>query len=223
MKKLILIVAIFAMAVASQAQRGGGMMGMMGGGGGVNNLMLLGREDVQEDLNLTLDQKTKLAEFTDRQAMMSRFQKVMADSGMSFEDMRSEEGRKKMQPMMEKMQAEITKEVEAVMTPEQNTRLKQIALQFYGFRSVQNKDVAKALEITDGQKAKIEELNKKVGEARMALFQKIQSQEITREEMQEKMAKNDEILNAEIGKLLTDAQKAKFTEMSGKKFNKRDQ
>lgn len=222
MKKLILIVAILAMAVASQAQRGGGMMGMMGGGG-MNNLMLLGREDVQEDLGLTLDQKTKLAEFTDRQAMMGRFQKVMADSGMSFEDMRSEEGRKKMQPMMEKMQAEIQKEVEAVMTPEQNTRLKQIALQFYGYRSVQNKDVAKALEVTDAQKAKIEDLNKKVGEARMALFQKIQNQEITREEMQEKMAKNDEILNAEIGKVLTDSQKAKFTEMSGKKFNKRDQ
>lgn len=220
MKKFILTVAILAIAFLSNAQRGGGMWGQMGGG--VNNLTLLGREDVQEDLNLTLDQKSKLAEFTDRQAMMGRFQKVMADSGMSFEDMRSEEGRKKMAPMMEKMTAEITKEVEAIMTPEQNTRLKQIAVQFYGYRVVQNKDVAKAIGFTDEQKGKVDELNKKMGEARQALMQKVMSQEISREEMQEKSAKNDEILNTEIGKILTDAQKAKLTEMGGKKFVKKD-
>ena len=36
------------------------------------------------------------------------------------------------------------------------------------------------------------------------------------------MKKNGEILDSEIGKLLTDAQKAKLKEMGGKKFERKD-
>jgi hypothetical protein len=42
------------------------------------------------------------------------------------------------------------------------------------------------------------------------------------EEFQEKNKKNDDILNTEIGKVLTDAQKAKLSEMGGKKFVRKD-
>ncbi|MCX6343203.1 MAG: hypothetical protein NTU72_12590 [Fimbriimonadales bacterium] len=217
MKKLLIGIAVLALAVFSQAQRGQGMGMMMGQGGG-NPLMLLAREDVQEDLALTSEQKEKLLEFTGQEAMRNRFMKFMQDSGMSFEDMRSEEGRKKLAPMMEKMQADMKKEIEAVMTPAQVKRLGEINVQFNGNRSVMQKDIAKALAITEAQQTKIDALNKGVGEARRALMEKMRNQELSMEEFQEKNKKNDDILNTEIGKVLTDAQKAKLSEMGGKKF-----
>ena len=221
MKKLLIGIAVLALAVFSQAQRGQGMGMMMGQGGG-NPLMLLAREDVQEDLALTSEQKEKLLEFTGQEAMRNRFMKFMQDSGMSFEDMRSEEGRKKLAPMMEKMQADMKKEIEAVMTPAQVKRLGEINVQFNGNRSVMQKDIAKALAITDAQQTKIDALNKGVGEARRALMEKMRNQELSMEEFQEKNKKNDDILNSEIGKVLTDAQKAKLSEMGGKKFVRKD-
>jgi len=221
MKKLLIGIAVLALAVFSQAQRGQGMGMMMGQGGG-NPLMLLAREDVQEDLALTSEQKEKLLEFTGQEAMRNRFMKFMQDSGMSFEDMRSEEGRKKLAPMMEKMQADMKKEIEAVMTPAQVKRLGEINVQFNGNRSVMQKDIAKALAITEAQQTKIDALNKGVGEARRALMEKMRSQELSMEEFQEKNKKNDDILNTEIGKVLTDAQKAKLSEMGGKKFVRKD-
>ena len=221
MKKLLIGIAVLALAVFSQAQRGQGM-GMMVGQGGGNPLMLLAREDVQEDLALTSEQKEKLLEFTGQEAMRNRFMKFMQDSGMSFEDMRSEEGRKKLAPMMEKMQAEMKKEIEAVMTPAQVKRLGEINVQFNGNRSVMQKDIAKAVAITEAQQTKIDALNKGVGEARRALMEKMRNQELSMEEFQEKNKKNDDILDAEIGKVLTDAQKAKLSEMGGKKFVRKD-
>ena len=221
MKKLLIGIAVLALAVFSQAQRGQGMGMMMGQGGG-NPLMLLAREDVQEDLALTSEQKEKLLEFTGQEAMRNRFMKFMQDSGMSFEDMRSEEGRKKLAPMMEKMQAEMKKEIEAVMTPAQVKRLGEINVQFNGNRSVMQKDIAKALAITEAQQTKIDALNKGVGEARRALMEKMRNQELSMEEFQEKNKKNDDILNTEIGKVLTDAQKANLSEMGGKKFVRKD-
>ncbi len=221
MKKLLIGIAVLALAVFSQAQRGQGMGMMMGQGGG-NPLMLHAREDVQEDLALTSEQKEKLLEFTGQEAMRNRFMKFMQDSGMSFEDMRSEEGRKKLAPMMEKMQADMKKEIEAVMTPAQVKRLGEINVQFNGNRSVMQKDIAKALAITEAQQTKIDALNKGVGEARRALMEKMRNQELSMEEFQEKNKKNDDILNTEIGKVLTDAQKAKLSEMGGKKFVRKD-
>jgi hypothetical protein len=221
MKKILIGIAVLALAVFSQAQRGQGMGMMMGQGGG-NPLMLLAREDVQEDLALTSEQKEKLLEFTGQEAMRNRFMKFMQDSGMSFEDMRSEEGRKKLAPMMEKMQADMKKEIEAVMTPAQVKRLGEINVQFNGNRSVMQKDIAKALAITEAQQTKIDALNKGVGEARRALMEKMRNQELSMEEFQEKNKKNDDILNTEIGKVLTDAQKAKLSEMGGKKFVRKD-
>ncbi|MFO0045585.1 MAG: hypothetical protein ACK53G_09115 [Armatimonadota bacterium] len=221
MKKLLIGIAVLALAIFSQAQRGQGMGMMMGQGGG-NPLMLLAREDVQEDLALTSEQKEKLLEFTGQEAMRNRFMKFMQDSGMSFEDMRSEEGRKKLAPMMEKMQADMKKEIEAVMTPAQVKRLGEINVQFNGNRSVMQKDIAKALAITEAQQTKIDALNKGVGEARRALMEKMRNKELSMEEFQEKNKKNDDILNSEIGKVLTDAQKAKLSEMGGKKFVRKD-
>jgi len=221
MKKLILGIAVLAIAVMSQAQGGGRGMMMQGGGG--NPLMLLNREDVKKDLALTDDQSEKLAAFNDQGAMRDRFMKAMQDSGVSMEDMRTEEGRKKMQPLMEKMQADMKKEVEAILTPAQVKRLGEINVQFNGNRSVLQKDIAKAVGLTEDQNKSVAELQKKQQDAMRGLFQKVQSGEMTMEDVQATRKKNDEILDTEIGKLLTEAQKAKLKEMGGKKFERKDE
>jgi hypothetical protein len=217
MKKLILSIVVVMSAVAAFAQGGGRQGGMMGGMQN-NPLMLLTREDVQEDLGLNSDQKLKVAEYFAPDAMRERMMSVFQNSGMSFEDMRSEEGRKKMQDIMAKQMDTMKKEVEGWLTPDQVKRVGQISIQVNGNRSILQKDIAKALEITTAQQEKIDGLQKASGEAMQALMQKMRDQELSREEMQEKMKKNGEIMNTELGKILTDAQRAKLTEMGGKKF-----
>lgn len=222
MKKLILTLVIAVTACASFAQGGG--FGRQGGmmRGMDSPLMILTREDLKEsiyaDLGLNDDQKLKLAEYFAPDAMRERMMSVFQNSGLSREDFGTDEGRKKMADIMAKQQESMKKEIEGMMTPEQVKRLGQIYLQVSGNRAILNKDVAKALEITSAQQEKIDGLQKASGDAMQALFQKMRDQEITREELQEKMKKNNDIMNVELGKVLTDNQKAKLTEMGGRKF-----
>lgn len=223
MKKLILGMAILAIAVMSQAQRGFGG-GMMGGG----SAALLGREDVKSDLKLTDEQKDKLAALMptgDREAMMAMFQEIMKEAGVAdFQEMQTAEGQKKMAPVMAKRAIEMKKKMDVILTPEQNKRLAEINVQFYGNRVATQPDVAKVLGLTEDQTKGIADLNKKQGEAMRGLFQKVRDGELTMEDVADKRKKNDEILNSEIGKLLTDKQKAQLVEMAGtKKFERKDE
>lgn len=219
MKKFILVLGLLSVAMSTFAQRGGFMQGP---GGGINPTQILTREDVQEDLKLTDDQKDKLTALTNPQNFFPKMQAAMQAAGLTFEDMRTEEGRKKAAPIMEKMQADAKKEIEAVLTPEQNKRWNEIFIQLSGNRAVLVKEVAKALEITPEQDAKIKSLQTKQQEAGRGLFQQLQNQEISMEELREKSTKNNEIFDSELGKIITDAQKAKLKEMGGKPFVKKD-
>jgi hypothetical protein len=79
-------------------------------------------------------------------------------------------------------------------------------------------DLQKELGVTDEQKAKIKDLQEKQQAANTSLFEKMRNQEIDREQLQESMRKNTEAMNTELGKIATDAQKAKIKEMGGKPF-----
>lgn len=220
MKKLILGIALLAVALVANAQRGGGFGAF--GGGGANPMGSIARADVQAELKLTDDQKDKIAALTDRQSMFPKMQKFMQDNGVSMEDFRSDEGRKKMGPLMQKFQAQQKKEVEAVLTPEQAKRWNEITIQLAGNMAILNPDIAKALAVTDAQNDKIKDLQKKQQDAMQGLMQKMRDGELTQDDMREKMTKNAEILDAELGKILTDDQKAKLKAMGGAKFEKKD-
>ena len=229
MKKVLFGIAILAIAIISQAQRGQGGFGFGGAGGG-GKLALLAREDVKTDLALTDDQQEKLKAANpmasgDREAMMAQFQEIMKEAGISdFSEMRTPEGQKKMAPIMAKRMAEMQKKMEAILTPEQNKRLGEINIQFYGNRVVTQADVAKAVGLTEDQNKKIADLSKSQSDAMRGLFAKVQAGEMTMEDVQEKRKKNDEILETEIGKVLTDDQKAKLKTMAGtKKFERKDE
>ena len=100
----------------------------------------------------------------------------------------------------------------------------EINIQFYGNRVVTQADVAKAVGLTEDQNKKIADLSKSQSDAMRGLFAKVQAGEMTMEDVQEKRKKNDEILETEIGKVLTDDQKAKLKTMAGtKKFERKDE
>src|SRR5262249_44651612 len=103
------------------AQPGGGRgMGMFGGGGGA---MLLGIEDVQKELKLTDEQKTKYKEFNDKQAAARREAFGGGGGGGGGFD------REKMQEFMKKSQEDTTKFLKDTLTEDQSKRLKQLGLQ----------------------------------------------------------------------------------------------
>jgi hypothetical protein len=200
------------LASAAMAQGGGGRgqgMRMMGGGDS-SGLMLLQRADVQKEIVVTDDQKSKLDAV--RQKMMEDMRAQFQGGGGQPPD------REAMQKTMQTMMDNMKKEAEKILTKDQMTRLHELAIQIAGNNAATWADVQKEIGVTDDQKAKIKDLQSKQQEANQALFQKMRDQEITREELQDAMKKNTDSFNTELGKILTDAQKAKLKTMGGKEF-----
>jgi len=218
-RKLILCLFLAALACGSFAQGFGGggqgqgrRFGMMMGGGAMPSSMLLGREDVQTDLALTDDQKTKLTELQTslRDKMREAFQGAQGD-------------RDAIRKAFQSVQEEAEKKVKEILTPDQQKRLLEINIQLSGNRSILIPDVQKGLALTDDQKAKAKGLSEKAGEANQSVFEKVRNGEISREDVQGIMEKNRKALDDELGKLLTDDQKAKLKDMAGKPFEAKDQ
>lgn len=214
MMKFIAVTAVTVMAVASFAQGGGGRGGFGQGRGGFGGMQdssgafLVNREDVQAEIKLTADQKSKLDAL--RQAQREKMRDAMQGGGGGDQQA--------MMAAFQKMQAENTKETMAVLTDDQKKRLKELAIQRMGNAAIANADLQKELGVTDDQKAKIKDLQDKQQAANTSLFEKMRNQEIEREQFQESMRKNTEAMNTELGKIMTADQKAKLATMSGKPF-----
>lgn len=211
LRTFVVVAAAALMATAAMAQRGQGGMRMMGGGfGDSSGVMLLQRADVQKDLGVTDEQKSKLDAM--RQQMMddmrSRFQ---GGGGGGFD-------RDAMQKAMKEMQDKSKTETAKILTKEQMTRLREINIQLAGNSAVAWEDVQKELGMTSDQTAKVKDLQAKQQDANQAVFQKMRDGEISREEIGDIMKKNQDTLNAELGKILKDDQKTKLKTMGGKPF-----
>jgi len=194
----LLLVALTATSALAQNQ-GGRRFG--GRGGGVARLLF--RSDVQTDLQLTADQKTKL----DALRTSMRGQRGGAGGGTP--------------PTADEMKArrdEQQKQVAAILTPEQVKRLGEIAIQVAGDQAVLEPDVQKQLDLTADQKAKIKDLQDKQREANQSIRDKVQSGEIQRDASRDLMQKNNQAMSDEIHKLLTEAQLAKLKTLGGTPF-----
>ncbi|MBS1714245.1 MAG: hypothetical protein JST30_07895 [Armatimonadetes bacterium] len=212
MNKIIRTLAVAAMigaAALSMAQGGGGRGMRMGGPGGGGPTMLLMREDVQKEIKLTSEQKSKLDEM--RQAMQEKMREMFQNGGGGGD-------REAMMAEMQKMRAESDKQTNAVLTADQQKRLKELWIQREGARSITNADVQKDLNMTDDQKAKVKEIMAAQAEAQQGLMEKMRNQEIDRDEMRTIMTKNQETLKEKLNGVLTDEQKAQLKKMEGAPF-----
>ena len=206
------LLALASLGSAQQGQGGGGGGGRQGGGrggqrgfgggGAVRLTQLLRNEQVQTELKLTDDQKTKIE-------AMPRPQRGQGGGG----------GRTA--PTAEEMTKQMTEDkaaTSAILTPEQETRLEEIRIQVAGPNAVTMPDVQAALGLSDAQKAKLTDLQAKMREATTGMMEKARNGEIDRADMGPMMQKNNEIMATEVAKVLTAEQNAKLKAMGGAEF-----
>lgn len=171
-------------------------------GAGQNvTLILLGRPDVQAELKLTEEQKVKMSE------ALAKRQQELGDV--------TPEGRRQ---RMQALRAEMEREVLAVLTPEQQQRLKQLALQWQGPLALNRPEVAKEVGLTSEQQSKIQGIIQNWREEQRAIMRQRpepgQGAAPLRQKMEELRAK----IEKEIESVLTGAQRQKWQSMLGEPF-----
>lgn len=213
-QRILFAAALTALVSAAHAQGfrpGGGFMRMFQGGP-MAQAMLLNREDVQEEIKLSDDQKGKLD--AQRAAVRDKMRATFTQGG----DASPEERQKTIQAMFE----DVSKEALGVLTDDQRKRVKELSIQSSGALAVLQPDISKELAITEAQKVKFAELQRLQDEANAGLFERVSNGEIERDEMQKSMQKNSETLKTEFTKALTSAQRDKLKALSGAPFEFKD-
>lgn len=244
--KTIAILAIVVIAGSALAQGGGqrGGGGQQGGGqrgggfgggqfgqgqrGGQNFMvsesMLVQRADVQKDIKLTPEQKTKIDAINTemREKMQAQFQGFRGGQGGGNNGgqagTRGQIDMEAIQKQMEALQKESNDKTKAVLTEEQWKRLGQIKVQLAGSRIFLDEAFAKQLGLKANQKLDIQDLMDKQQEANRQIMAKFREEGADREKLMKDMQDNDKILRAEIEKLLTAEQKTLLTSLEGPKF-----
>jgi len=210
---LLAIVAIAVVSISSiaNAQPGRGGQGGRGGfgggfgGGQTNGLDLINDENVRKELDLVDDQVTKLRDIQGKVGEEMR----AAFEGFDFQglrDLSEEERTAKFAPIREKMEkvnADIQKEIDQVLLPQQRQRLKEIVVQSQIRRqgtsgALTTGALATELNITEEQKQKLAEMQTKVEE------------ELRKEIEQLRLESRDKILS-----VLTAEQRAKLNALMG--------
>jgi hypothetical protein len=197
------------LAVSACFAQGGGRRGQRGQRGpGTSITQLVRRPDVQAELAITDDQKTKLS------TLFPRGARGAGGGGGAG-------GGQRTPPTPEEMaarEAEQDKQLATVLTPAQVTRLHEIQIQLLGIQAITRPEVQTKLELSPDQVAKIKELQKGYSDANASLRQKQQDQSITREDAQAARTKNMAALKDELTKVLTPAQADKLKTLGGKPF-----
>ena len=180
--------------------------GMMEHGGGPLGLLRL--ESVQKDLNLSDAQKEKIKELA---------KGTMPARASDAESPSPEERRARMEAMR--------KSLAGILKPEQLDRLKQIQLQVQGPAALaMNPEAAKALGITDDQRAKIKSLREEADGKMRTLFGSARG--LPPEQRRAKFVENRDQLrqiNKELRtkalEVLTPEQREKLDKLQGKKLD----
>jgi Spy/CpxP family protein refolding chaperone len=187
------VVALVASPALAQ-RRGGGRFGMSG-------ISLLSQKSVQDELKLTEDQVKKVAEANEKRRA-------------AFQEIRNLQGEERTQKLQE-LAKEGAKTIAGILNEEQAKRFKQISLQVRGVLAVADPAMAGELKITDDQKAKLTHLLDQAGKD----LQKIREEAgDNRDEARKKSAEYRKDLNEKVMQALTDEQKTKWKEMTGKPF-----
>lgn len=197
-----------AVAAAQNPPREGRGRGMRDG---TSSVMLLRSEQVQKELKLTDEQKTKL------QALADKIRSETRQRMSGLRDLSSEERRKKfdeMRPEMQKLEESQRKDVAAILNPDQARRFRQIELQQLRSAALLQADVATTLRLTEEQKKKLQEVATQTAE-------KLQTQTgegTDRQQSREKRRQLRDDGDKQAMAILTQEQKTKLTEMLGQPF-----
>src|SRR6516162_6911853 len=161
-----------------------------------SQLLLLRQKSVQKELKLSDDDVKKIMDFTNKES---------DEYGKALKLAERERTAK-----FDELEAANKKFLEDNLSADQRKRLEQITLQVTGLHQLGRAEVVKALNLTDEQQAKFEQMQK---DARKALEEIITGTD--RAGKTEKLAKLREETNKKIMDTLTDEQKAKVKEIVG--------
>lgn len=206
---LLTALLIAVLAVPAWAQRGrpqgpgGPGFGFFGGPGGGGRLFLIANPAVQEELKLTEEQKQLL-------------QDLRNDLRQKMASLREIEDRQQRFQRMREITQEAQELLDAILEPNQKTRLEQIELQLQGPRALLRRDVAEKLGLTEEQRSKIRE----IFESLRPDFSRIR--EMSPEERRQffqSMRERAEKAQQEALAVLTPEQKEKWEKMLGAPFD----
>jgi len=207
MKKLsqwvLALVVIAGIASVCEAQQG--RQGRQRGGrgfGGSNSVNLLTQKSVQEDLKLSEDQ-------------VSQIQQLLEKQRASFGELRNLDREERRTRLEEQTKANQTA-INNILNETQRTRLEQISLQLRGPQGLASDDIAAKLQLTDAQKQEINAINEDSRREMRELFQG--GRDGDREAARTKLAELREFTNEKLLAVLTDAQRAKWDELTGAPF-----
>jgi len=203
--------ATVLLAGSAMAQRGGGFgFGGRGGGGGGANMLRM--PEVQTELKLSDEQKTKVMTLLDqlREERQGQFQELR--------DLSQDERHKRMMSM----RADENKRVGAILNGDQVKRYHQLQLQQQGMSALADKAVADELKLTDEQRTKIQGIIDEQATSMRSAFQRggggaggaRPDFSAMRQQMEAMRKKTDE----KIAAVLTDDQKKQWKDMLGTSF-----
>ena len=194
--------------------RPGGGQGRMGGGMmQENRVTLLMRPDVQQELKITAEQRQQI-----QAAMPQRGQGGQAGGGQQGGGQAGAgQGRGQGGGQGDQF-AEIVFTIKKILTPEQWDRLTGLYIQRAGNSSVMDQEIAKAINLTDSQKASIQQAQQEQRQQMMEMMQEARQNGGDMAAMAEMRTKMQEQMNETIGGILTSDQKAMLREMRGEPF-----
>jgi len=204
-------------AVAQRPPGGNPLMWQLGVG-------VLGNIKVRDELKLTADQMKKIQEigdeYTEKMKPLSLIQKQLTP-----------EEQQKRYAEFQKVQMEGAEKAAAVLTPEQTGRYRQILIWMAGPSAFSKPDVAKELDLTDGQKGALKTIGDeyeaalvKNAQPDISILKRINTQDgrdKAREDMLSRDKERVEMMATKVAEclaVLTDDQKARFEKLRGEKF-----
>jgi Spy/CpxP family protein refolding chaperone len=211
----LIVAGLSAVVASAQPGDGGGFRGGPGGPGGFfgggGMMGLVGRDDVQQELQLVDEQQEKVQTVVDE--ARDQIRDEMRSMFSEMRDLSEDERRERfgeIRARMDEMNTELEGKLKKVLLPHQFDRLKQIdvqsRIQQRGASALSSGDLAEALSLTDEQKEKLEKRAEEV-----------------REELQEKIRQLQTEARDKMLDVLTPEQRAKLDELMGDTFELRDE
>jgi Spy/CpxP family protein refolding chaperone len=191
---LVALVAVAGLTSTAFAQRQGGR-GFSGGGA----LGVLSIEEVQKELNITDEQKEKLAA-------------LRPERGNNAQNLSREERAKRFEELAKKADETI----KTVLDEKQQSRLEELRIQREGTSSLERAEVVAKLGLDDAQKEKLKKIQAESNSAGGFDFQNATQEE--RQKYQAEARERREKRDTELLAVLTADQKAAFEKMKGEKF-----
>jgi hypothetical protein len=172
-------------------------------------VLLIARPDVQKEIALSDEQLSKLGDV--RKGAVVKFMGASsANTGQMDVTTFMEQVRK--------MRADVSKQVFDLLKPDQGKRLKELSVQRAGINAIFLPDTQQDLGLNDIQRAGLTKLQKGLQTANSAIDTKKASGELSEDEAKLAHAKNDNILQQEVAKILKPAQRTKLKGLAGKPF-----